>query len=68
MIFTINGEDFIFNLQVDSTGKLTSFTATRGKNITVDNFNCSIQVESESSAELFCCTPSGCTAGPCLVT
>lgn len=66
MIFTISGENFTFNLEINSNGQLTSFTATKGNNTTYD---CSIQVENESNPlEIFCCTPSGCVAGPCLTS
>lgn len=66
MNFTIEGEDFNFTLTVDDEGNLISFTATKGSGITNDTFNCSIQVESQSTPpEVFCCTPAGCTAGPC---
>lgn len=64
MNFTINGADFTFTLEVDNNGHLTSFTATK------DNatYNCSIQVTSNTELlQVYCCTPSGCTSGPCLV-
>lgn len=67
MIFTILGEDFTFNLQLDSNGRLTSITATKGNPVT--SYKCSIQVENESNPlEMFCCGPSGCTVGPCVVS
>lgn len=67
MIFTISGEDFTFNLEIDTNGQLTSFTATKGNNLAPTTYDCSIQVENESNpSEIFCCTPNGCVAGPCI--
>ena len=67
MDFTISGEDFTFTLQVDGTGQLTSFTATKSSGIVGNTtYDCSIQVESQTNPpQVFCCTPSGCTSGPC---
>jgi hypothetical protein len=66
MIFTILDADFTFNLQIDSNGRLTSITATKGNPVTT--YKCSIQVENENNPlEMFCCGPSGCTVGPCVI-
>lgn len=64
MNFTISGEDFTFELETDVNGVLTSFTATEDSTI----FDCLILMKSQSLVpmQLFCCTPSGCTSGPCL--
>lgn len=61
MTFTINGEEWLFTLLVDSQGNLTDFTATKdGTTCT-----CSIQLVAENSGARTCCTPAGCTAGGC---
>ena len=61
MNFTINGEEWIFTLLVDSQGNLTDFTATKdGTTCT-----CSIQLVAEGTGGRTCCTPAGCTAGGC---
>jgi hypothetical protein len=60
--FTIEGQPFTFNLEVDEQDQLTSFTATgEGK-----NYTCKIRAENVTSqADLMCCDPNGCTSGPC---
>jgi len=62
MTFTIQGEDFTFNLTVDGSGILRGINATRG-GVT---YSCKIQVKSEANpADVMCCGPDGCTAGGC---
>jgi hypothetical protein len=62
MIFTINGEPYIFTLTVDLLNRVTGFTAT---NLST-TYDCKIQMTSqEDEPEVLCCTPSGCTQGGC---
>ncbi len=62
MTFTIDGQPYTFNLQLDQSNKLTGFTASTQSTTYV----CSIQLASnEDVPEFVCCTPSGCTAGGC---
>jgi hypothetical protein len=61
MNFTIAGEAWVFTLETDAQGNLTSLTATK-PGVTC---NCSIQLVAEGTAERTCCSPAGCTAGSC---
>ena len=63
MNFTISGESYNFTLEVDGNGALTVFTANEG----ADTYDCSIQLvsRSEPGSRAVCCTPAGCTSGPC---
>jgi hypothetical protein len=65
MNFIIDNANFVFNLQtqeVNGQNVLTSFTATSNG----VEFNCYIQLVSEGEVETeFCCSPLGCTSGPC---
>ena len=65
MNFIIDNADFVFTLEtqlVNGHYVLTSFTAT------ADNveFDCFIQLMSPGEVAVeFCCSPLGCTSGPC---
>ena len=62
MNFTISGESYSFTLEVDGNGNLTLFTANEGDDI----YDCSIQMIARTDPGTpVCCTPSGCTSGPC---
>ena len=62
MIFTINGEPYIFTLTLDLLNQVTGFTAT---NLTT-TYDCKIHLTSQQDdSEELCCTPSGCTQGGC---
>lgn len=64
MEFTIENEDFVFNLVVDQDNQLTGFTATRDQ-VTYD---CSIHLKSQLNSATLCCRPNppgGCVEGPC---
>jgi len=62
MNFTISGEEFDFTLEVDGSGNLTGFTATKDGT----TYDCTIQLTSRANAEdQVCCGPSGCMAGSC---
>ena len=62
MNFTISGEDFDFTLEVDGSGNLTAFTATKD----ATTYDCTIQLTSRTpEADRICCGPSGCMSGSC---
>ena len=65
MNFIIDNAEFEFSLQtqeVNGHNVLTAFTAT-ADNVT---FNCFIQLVAPGEvATEFCCSPLGCTSGPC---
>jgi hypothetical protein len=61
MNFTIAGEPWVFTLETDADGNLTSLTAAK-PGVTCD---CSIQLVAQSNGERTCCGPAGCTAGSC---
>lgn len=61
MTFTISGEPYVFTLVIDN-GVLTSFTAADE----TTTYQCFIQLQVQGAAEpIVCCTPAGCTSGPC---
>lgn len=62
MIFTIDGEAFVFNMTLDAENHLTALTATKD-NVT---WGCTIQLVSEADGERMCCIPGGqCSSGGC---
>jgi hypothetical protein len=62
MIFTIDGEAFIFTMTLDGQGHLTALTATKDNT----TYDCKIKLVSEVDGSQWCCIPGGsCSPGSC---
>jgi hypothetical protein len=62
MTFTIDGEEFLFNMTLDGENHLIALTATKDS-VTYD---CTIQLISRADGDRMCCIPGGaCQSGSC---